>query len=173
MGSWVLFVIGSVAIVFVIQGRVTSLSQSRRNMFSEITPLLEERYDLVDRLEKKRGELSLEDPGMFASLVTLKIAARDAYGTGAEKFAAELDLDHATKEMLGFLADKEGWEQEFQDFLELNRNIEEKIIAFNGITSEYNAALKQFPASFLARFTKAAEEPLFETRKNRKIKRIS
>lgn len=173
MGSWVLFIIGAVAIVFVMQGRVTSLAQRRRQIFSDITPLLEQRYDLLDRLGKKLEEQFPEESAKIASLTALRIAARDAYGTGSEKFAAELKLGQAAKEFLDWMSGQSGWEQDHQDLQDLDRNISEKVNFFNGITSEYNAALKQFPASFLARFTKAVAEPLFEAPKKSANKRIS
>lgn len=170
MGMWsILGIIALIAVVMiVIYNRLVALRQTRNNAFSDIDVQLKQRYDLVPQLvETVKGYASHEQE-VFEHVTEARSRVGAAKGAGGERVEAEQVLGGA---LMNLLAVAENYpdlkaDQNFQNLMNELSDIENKIAAarrfFNNATSEYNAAIQQFPAVLIANSFGFNEEPFFE-----------
>lgn len=169
METWVaLGVVVFIVVLFVVlYNRIIALQQRRKNAFSDIDVQLKLRLDLVPNLvETVRGYATHEKE--LLENVTKARATAAAGGSIADRVPAEAALGTAVMKLM---AVAENYPQlkadaNFRQLQSELSDIENKIAAarrfFNNATSEYNTAIKQFPAVLIAGMAGAHEEIFFE-----------
>ena len=173
MESWIIWAILGVIVVglILIYNRLVSLRQKRNNSESDIDVQLKLRYNLVPQLvETVKGYASHEN-----EVFTKVTDARAQVGEANKKAPENPERMNAEGVLGGALMNLFAVAENYPDlkadanFRELQRelsDIENKIAAairfFNSATSEYNAALQQFPAVLIAGPFGFKEEDFFE-----------
>ncbi len=158
----ILIVLGLIALLAItIYNRLVALRQTRANAFSDIDVQLRQRYDLVPQLVETVKGYAGHEKSVFENVTE----ARSQVGrqtSGSESAAQQPRL--AAEAMLGgalgrLLAVAENYpdlqaDENFRQLMAELSDIENKIAAarrfFNSATSEYNTAVQQFPANFMA-----------------------
>ncbi|MBI1216665.1 MAG: LemA family protein [Alphaproteobacteria bacterium] len=163
-----LVVIGAIVLmVIMIYNRIIGLAQTRKNAFSDIDVQLKLRYDLVPNLVETVKGYAAHEKGLFEKVTEARATAMKG-GPIADRAKAEGALGAS---MMNLMAVAENYPQLKADanFRQLQSDlsdIENKIAAarrfFNNATSEYNTAIKQFPAVLLAGPAGWKEEAFFE-----------
>lgn len=165
MGSWMLFVLGAVAVVIVTYSRISTLFDRRRSLFAEIESQSEEKYALVLSLIEMARPDAREDEKLFKEVMQAYSATKDAYGIGQKRFKAEADLKKAISNLVAFadnmtaLKENQDYKKLRQDLGEIEAKISEKCEIFNETTKNYNKAISQFPGKTMAKFGNYGPEP--------------
>ena len=169
MENWVIWAV-LVLIVLIVIGlynRIVSLVQRRKNAFSDIDVQLKQRSDLIPNLVETVKGYASHEKGVFERVTEARAAVQRS-NTMGERAKSEGALGAA---MMGLFAVAENYPQlkadgSFQQLQAELSDIENKISAarrfFNNSTNEYNAAIAQFPAVFLAKIFGFKEESFFE-----------
>jgi LemA protein len=168
MQNWYLWGFLAVLVLFVLlYNRLVALRQTRRNAFSDIDVQLKMRYDLVPNLVETVKGYAAHEKGILEEVTAARATAMKG-GPIADRARAESSLGTA---MMNLMAVAENYPQlkantNFQQLQSDLSDIENKIAAarrfFNSATSEYNTAIQQFPAVFVARAFGFKEEVFFE-----------
>lgn len=169
MENWMIWVGLGVVVLYVISlyNRIIVLVQERKNAFSDIDVQLKMRYDLIPNLVETVKGYATHEKGLLEKVTAARSTAM-AGGSVAQRSMAESALTGAVTSLL---AVAENYPQLKADanFRQLQSDlsdIENKIAAarrfFNNATSEYNAAIQQFPAVLIARLFAFKEEGFFE-----------
>lgn len=169
MSDWV--ILAPVAMLIfgftVIYNRLVALKQTRKGAFADIDVQLKMRHDLVPNLAEVVKKYAAHEKGVFENVTQARAQAMQAHTVDA-KSQAEGALSESLMKMLAVAenypelkADKN-----FAEFQTELSNIEKSIAAarrfFNNATAEYNTAIQQFPAVFLARIFNYNEEVFFD-----------
>jgi LemA protein len=169
MESWMIWAALGVGVLFVIMlyNRIIGLVQRRKNSFSDIDVQLKLRTDLIPNLVETVKGYASHEKGVFEKVTEARATALRG-GTIGERAQAEGALGAA---MMNLMAVAENYPQlkadgSFQKLQMELSDIENKIAAarrfFNNSTSEYNAAIQQFPAVLIAKIFNFNEETFFE-----------
>jgi LemA protein len=154
-------------LLVMLYNRIIALVQSRKNAFSDIDVQLKLRYDLVPNLIETVKGYAAHEKGVFEKVTEARAAAMRG-GSIRDRAQAEGALGAA---MMNLMAVAENYPQlkadgSFQKLQAELSDIENKIAAarryFNNATSEYNTAIRQFPAVLVARLFGFQEEVFFE-----------
>lgn len=170
MQGWIMWAVLGVVVVFVISiyNRIITLSQARKTALSDIDVQLKMRYDLVPNLVEAVKGYAAHEKGVLENVTAARATAMQGGGSVADRAKAEGALGSA---MMNLMAVAENYPQLKADanFRQLQSDlsdIENKIAAsrrfFNNATSEYNAAIKQFPAVLLSGMLGFQEGVFFE-----------
>jgi LemA protein len=161
-------VLGVIAVtVIAIYNRLVALRQNRNNAYADIDVQLRQRFDLIPNLVETVKGYASHEKGVFEEVTKLRAKVQDADSKG-ERLNAETLLGKA---MVNLFAVAENYpelkaDQNFQQLMAELSDIENKIAAarrfFNNATSEYNTAIQQFPANFIAGPFGFSEEEFFE-----------
>jgi LemA protein len=164
----VLAVIVVLAVMLIgIYNRIVGLAQRRKNAFSDVDVQLKLRHDLVPNLVETVKGYAGHEKEVFEKVTEARAAAMHG-GSLQDRAKAEGALGAA---MMNLMAVAENYPQlkANENFMQLQgelSDIENKIAAarrfFNNATSEFNTAIKQFPAVLLAGVAGWKEEPFFE-----------
>jgi LemA protein len=168
MQNWILLGLLVVLVLFVITyNRIVALRQVRKNAFSDIDVQLKLRYDLIPNLVETVKGYAGHEKGVLESVTAARATAMRGGGSLEDRAKAEGALGAA---MMNLMAVSENYPQlkandNFRQLQDQLSDIENKIAAarrfFNNATSEYNAAIQQFPAVLIAGLMHAQEEPFF------------
>ena len=169
MQSWMIWAaIGAGALFTIaIYNRIISLVQARKTALSDIDVQLKQRYDLVPNLVEAVKGYAAHEKGIMEAVTAARATAMSG-GSVADRAKAEGALSGA---MMNLMAVAENYPQLKADanFRQLQSDLsdlENKIAAsrrfYNNATSEYNAAIKQFPAVLLSGMMGFHEEAFFE-----------
>jgi LemA protein len=169
MENWMIWVGLGLVAVFVIglYNRIVSLVQRRKNAFSDIDVQLKQRSDLIPSLVDTVKGYASHEKGVFERVTEARAAVGKSSGIDG-RARAEGALGAA---VMGLFAVVENYPQlkadgSFQKLQAELSDLENKIAAarrfFNNATSEYNAAIAQFPAVLIARMFGFREEGFFE-----------
>lgn len=170
MGMWsILGVIALIAVILIfIYNRLVALRQTRKNAFSDIDVQLKQRYNLIPQLVETVKGYAAHEKETFENVTNARAQVGAAKGATGERVQAENVLGGA---LMGLLAVAENYpdlkaDQNFQKLMNELSDIENKIAAarrfFNNATSEYNAAIEQFPAVLIAGSLGFTVEEFFE-----------
>lgn len=164
----VLVVVGLIVLAFIaIYNNIVGLSQRRKNAFSDVDVQLKMRHDLIPNLVETVKGYASHEKGVMEQVTAARATAMSG-GSIAEKAKAEGALGAA---MMNLMAVAENYPQlkadaNFRQLQDSLSDIENKIAAarrfFNNATSEYNTAIKQFPAVVLSGIAGWHEEDFFE-----------
>ncbi|MGE3624657.1 MAG: LemA family protein [Bdellovibrionales bacterium] len=169
MENWMIWVGLGLVVVFVIglYNRIVALVQRRKNAFSDIDVQLKQRSDLIPNLVDTVKGYASHEKGVFERVTEARAAVGKSSGIDG-RAKAEGALGAA---VMGLFAVAENYPQlkadgSFQKLQAELSDLENKIAAarrfFNNATSEYNAAIAQFPAVLIARMFGFREEGFFE-----------
>jgi len=169
MNNWIIWGIPAVIILLLvaIYNRIVALVQSRKNAFSDIDVQLKLRHDLVPNLIETVKGYAAHEKGVFEKVTEARASAMRG-GSIGDRAQSEGILGAA---MMNLMAVAENYPQlkadgSFQKLQVELSDIENKIAAarrfFNNATSEYNTAIQQFPAMFIARMFGFKDEIFFE-----------
>jgi LemA protein len=141
-----------------IYNRLVALRQRRNNAFADIDVQLRQRYDLIPNLVETVKGYADHERTVLESVTSARTQVGQVRGMGAD--STRIQAEAALGGALGRLfAVSENYPQlkadaNFRELMAELADIENKIAAarrfFNGATSEYNAAIQQFPANLLA-----------------------
>lgn len=169
MQSWMIWAALGVVVLFVISiyNRIITLVQARKTALSDIDVQLKMRHDLIPNLVETVKGYAAHEKGILENVTAARATAMQG-GSVADRAKAEGALGSA---MMNLMAVAENYPQLKADanFRQLQSDlsdIENKIAAarrfFNNATSEYNTAIKQFPAVLLSGVLGFHEETFFE-----------
>ena len=169
MQGGIFWAVLAVVILFVVSvyNRIISLVQARKTALSDIDVQLKMRYDLVPNLVETVKGYAAHEKGVLENVTAARATAMQG-GSVADRAKAEGALGSA---MMNLMAVAENYPQLKADanFRQLQSDlsdIENKIAAarrfYNNATSEYNTAIKQFPAVLLSGALGFKEELFFE-----------
>lgn len=170
MESFIVYgVIGAmIVLVIFIYNRLVTLRQKRNNAFSDIDVQLKQRYNLVPQLvETVKGYASHENE-VFTKVTEARAQVGKSSTAGTDRMQSEGMLGGA---LLDLFAVAENYpdlkaDANFRELQNELSDIENKIAAarrfYNSTTSEYNAAIQQFPAVLVAGLFGFKEESFFE-----------
>ena len=154
--SYILLGLGLVVVFFIVSyNRLVMLRQAWKNAFADIDVQLKQRHDLIPNLVETVKGYAAHESGVFQKVTDARASAMRA-ATPAEKGAAEGALSGA---LVNLMAVAENYPQlkaneNFRQLQDELADLENKIAAarrfFNNAVAEYNAAIQQFPAVFLA-----------------------
>jgi LemA protein len=157
MGWWILLgVIVLIALFLVfIYNRLVTLRQVANQAWSDITVQLKQRHDLIPNLVETVKGYAAHERGTLDAVVQARNAAVAATGPQAQAQAENM-LTGALRQLFA-LAESYPDLKASANFLQLQADlsdIENKIAAarrfFNNAVQEYNTAIEQFPAVFIA-----------------------
>jgi len=169
METWMIWAGFAAIILFlvVLYNRIIGLQQTRKNAFSDIDVQLKLRHDLVPNLVNTVKGYAEHEKGVLETVTAARANAMKETTidgkTGAEQVlgAAMVKLMAVAEAYPDLKAD-----QNFQKLQDELSDIENKIAAarrfFNNATSEYNTAIQQVPAVFVARMFGFTDEEFFE-----------
>ena len=169
MQNWMIWAALGAVVLFIvlIYNRIIALVQARKTALSDIDVQLKMRYDLVPNLVETVKGYAAHEKGLLENVTAARAAAMQG-GSVADRAQAEGALGAAVMKLM---AVAENYPQLKADanFRQLQSDlsdIENKIAAarrfFNNATSEYNTAIKQFPAVLLTGVLGFHEETFFE-----------
>jgi LemA protein len=169
MQSWMIWAVLGVFVLFVVSiyNRIIALVQARKTALSDIDVQLKMRHDLVPNLVETVKGYAAHEKGVLENVTAARATAMQG-GSVADRAKAEGALGSA---MMNLMAVAENYPQLKADanFRQLQSDlsdIENKIAAsrrfYNNATSEYNTAIKQFPAVLLSGVLGFHEEAFFE-----------
>lgn len=167
MGSWVLFLLGGMAVVIVVYNRIAALSHRRRNAFADIDVQLEQRYNLIPNMVEVVKAYASHEDKIFKEITQARAATKDAYGVGENRFKAEAALGKALVNLFAVaenypdLKANENFMMLQQELSDLENKISAARRFFNAATAEYNTAIEQFPGNVMAKIFGYFEEPYF------------
>lgn len=173
---WILGIGGfCLFLVILLYNRIVALQQQRRSAFSDIDVQLKARHDLIPNLVATVKGYAAHEKDVLDQVTSARASAmRQDVRIGQDMqdmqgmAAAEAALGQA---MMKVLAVAENYpelkaDRNFQHLQTEMSDIENKIAAarrfFNNTTNEYNTAIRQFPAVFIARAFGFSEESYFE-----------
>jgi LemA protein len=165
---WLIVIIGVALIIAAIYNRLVALKQNRQNAFADIDVQLKQRLDLVPNLVETVKGYAAHETETFQKVTNARAAVTSTSGDGVERLAAERQLGNA---MMNLFAVSENYPQlkadiHFQQLMNELSDIENKISSarrfFNNSTNEYNTAVQQFPANFIAGLFKFHTETFYE-----------
>lgn len=171
MQGYIPYILIAALILYVVTlyNRLVALRQARNNAFSDIDVQLKQRFDLVPQLVETVKGYAGHEKTVFENVTEARAGVQKAGdGPGKGRVAAENALGGA---LLGLFAVAENYpdlkaDQNFQRLMSELSDIENKIAAarrfFNNATSEFNTAVQQFPANFVAKTFGFSTEPFFE-----------
>jgi LemA protein len=157
MGWWILLgVIVLIALFLIfIYNRLVTLRQVVNQAWSDITVQLKQRHDLIPNLVETVKGYAAHERGTLDAVVQARNAAVAATGPQAQAQAENM-LTGALRQLFA-LAESYPDLKASANFLQLQADlsdIENKIAAarrfFNNAVQEYNTAIEQFPAVFIA-----------------------
>lgn len=153
--------------LIILYNRLVALRQNRRQAFSDIDVQLKLRYDLIPNLVETVKGYATHEKGLLESITKARAEAMNAKDMGA-RAQAEGVLGTAVTSLLA-VAENYPDLKANQNFMQLQgelSDIENKVSAsrrfFNNATKEYNTAIEQFPAVFVARMFAFKSEEFFE-----------
>jgi len=170
-GVVIFLVVAGIVIVWAITiyNRIIALKQTRKNAFSDIDVQLKQRFNLVPQLVESVKGYAKHENETFENVTEARSAVGKASaGPGGDRIRAENALAGA---LMGLMAVVENYpdlkaDQNFQKLMAELSDIENKIAAsrrfFNSTTNEFNTAIQQFPANFIAKQFGFEEEAFFE-----------
>ena len=169
MQGGIFWAVLAVVVLFVVSvyNRIISLVQARKTALSDIDVQLKMRYDLVPNLVETVKGYAAHEKGVLENVTAARATAMQG-GSVGDRAKAEGALGSA---MMSLMAVAENYPQLKADanFRQLQSDlsdIENKIAAarrfYNNATSEYNTAIKQFPAVLLSGALGFKEESFFE-----------
>ncbi len=169
MQGWMIWAVLGAVVLFVISiyNRIITLVQARKTALSDIDVQLKMRHDLIPNLVETVKGYAAHEKGVFENVTAARASAMQG-GSVADRAKAEGALSGA---MMNLMAVAENYPQLKADanFRQLQSDlsdIENKIAAsrrfYNNATSEYNTAIKQFPAVLLSGALGFHEEAFFE-----------
>jgi LemA protein len=155
--GWVL--LGAVVLVIlypvVVYGRLVSLQQRMIRAFADIDARLEQRRDLVPALVESMRGYAAHERRTLDAVMAARDAAASAHGP-THQAAAETELTGALGRLFA-LSESHPDLKASESFLTLQERmavIEDELAAarklFNGTVSEFNAAIRSFPAVLFA-----------------------
>jgi LemA protein len=157
MGWWILIGVIVVIALFlvVIYNRLVSLRQVVNQAWSDISVQLKQRHDLIPNLVETVKGYAAHERGTLEAVTNARNAAVAASSPEAQAKAENM-LSGALRQLFA-LAESYPDLKASQNFLRLQADlsdVENKIAAsrrfFNNSVQEYNAAIQQFPAVFIA-----------------------
>ncbi len=145
-----------VVLVIVLYNRLVALRQSCRNAFADIDVQLKQRTDLIPNLVETVKGYAGHEKGVLENVTSARARVMGANSPG-ERIAAENALTGALANLYAVSENYPDLKAN-QNFLSLQSelsDLENKIAAarrfMNNATNEYNTAIEQFPAVFIAR----------------------
>lgn len=170
MEGWTFWLILAAVAVFliIIYNRIITLKQKRKSAFSDIDVQLKQRYNLVPQLVETVKGYAKHENDVFTKVTEARSQVGKASTAGTDRMNAEGMLGGALLDLFAVAEDYPDLKADsnFRDLQRELSDIENKIAAarryFNNTTSEYNAAIQQFPAVMIARLFNFQEETFFE-----------
>jgi LemA protein len=156
--GWIILGIIVLVVVYLIflYNRLVALRQTVNQSWSDISVQLKQRHDLVPNLVETVKGYASHEKSTFEMVVNARNAAVAAQGPAAQAQAENM-LSGALRQLFA-LAEAYPDLKANQNFLQLQSelaDLENKIAAsrrfFNNAVQEYNTAIEQFPAVFIAR----------------------
>jgi LemA protein len=156
--GWIILGIIVLAVVYLIflYNRLVALRQTVNQSWSDISVQLKQRHDLVPNLVETVKGYATHERGTLEAVVNARNAAIAAQGPAAQAQAENM-LTGALRQLFA-LSEAYPDLKANQNFLQLQSelaDLENKIAAsrrfFNNAVQEYNTAIEQFPAVFIAR----------------------
>jgi LemA protein len=156
--GWIILGIIVLVVVYLIflYNRLVALRQTVNQSWSDISVQLKQRHDLVPNLVETVKGYAAHEKSTFEMVVNARNAAVAAQGPAAQAQAENM-LTGALRQLFA-LAEAYPDLKANQNFLQLQSelaDLENKIAAsrrfFNNAVQEYNTAIEQFPAVFIAR----------------------
>ena len=156
-----------VAFIAMLYNRLVALRQTTRNAFADIDVQMKQRHDLIPNLVETVKGYAAHESGIFTKVTEARASAMKA-STPAEKGAAEAALTGALVQLMA-VAENYPDLKANQNFMQLQSDLsdlENKLAAarrfFNNAVTEYNTAIEQFPAVFIARIFAFAPATMFD-----------
>ena len=166
-----LIFLGLIALIVIvligIYNRIVGLSQRTEQAFADVDVQLKQRHDLIPNLVETVKGYASHEKETFDAVISARNAAQSASGP-ADQGAAEGVLGSALGKLFA-LAEAYPDLKANTNFLELQRelsDVENKIAAarrfFNNSIQEFNTAIQQIPANFVAPIGGFTEKEYFE-----------
>lgn len=168
MGSWMLFVIGGLAVFIVVYNRMAALRHKRNNAFADIDVQLEQRYNTIPNMVEVVKAYAGHEHQVFKDIAETRTATKDAYGIGENRFKAESDFTKAISKLMALVENypelkaNENFMYLQQELTDLENKISAARRFFNAATAEYNTSIHQFPGNMMAKTFGFFEEPYFK-----------
>lgn len=161
-------IVGAIVVVLIVlYNRIVALRQARQNAFADVDVQLKQRYDLIPNLVEAVKGYAAHESGVLDNVTQARAAAMSANSIPG-KIQAEASLDRA---LMNLRAVAENYPDlkasgNFSQLQSELADVENKIAAarrfFNNATNEYNTAIQQFPAVFIARMFGFRQETFFD-----------
>ncbi len=164
-----------VLILIFIYNQIVKLKQKRLQAFSDIDVQLKVRYDLIPNLVEIVKGYASHEKALLENITNARTAVMNSKNIG-ERVKSENMLGMA---VTGLFAVAENYpnlkaSENFQKLQSELADIENKVAAsrrfFNSATTEFNAAIQQFPAVLVARIFGFHSEDFFTVAENEKQK---
>lgn len=145
-----------VAFIAMLYNRLVALRQTTRNAFADIDVQMKQRYDLIPNLVETVKGYATHESGIMTKVTEARASAMRATSL-PDKGAAEAALTGALMQLMAVAENYPDLKanQNFQSLQNELSDIENKLAAarrfFNNAVTEYNTAIEQFPAVFIAR----------------------
>ena len=156
--GWIILGIIVLVVLYLVflYNRLVALRQTVNQSWSDISVQLKQRHDLVPNLVETVKGYATHERSTLEAVVAARNAAVSAQGPAAQAQAENM-LTGALRQLFA-LAEAYPDLKANQNFLQLQSelaDLENKIAAsrrfFNNAVQEYNTAIEQFPAVFIAR----------------------
>jgi len=161
-----------VAFLALLYNRLVALRQSTRNAFADIDVQMKQRHDLIPNLVETVKGYATHESGIFTKVTEARASAMKA-STVTEKGAAENALSGALVQLMAVAENYPDLKanQNFQQLQSELSDLENKLAAarrfFNNAVTEYNTAIEQVPAVFIARLLGFTAASMFDLGDNR------
>lgn len=168
MNWWIVGAVAAVVLLLVVlYNRLVALRQGYRNAFADIDVQLKQRHDLIPSLVETVKGYAAHERGVLETVTAARASAMRG-GSVENRAAAESALSGALANILAVAENYPDLKANanFQQLQMELGDIENKLAAsrrfFNNSVAEYNTAIEQVPAVFVARLGGFQPATMFE-----------